>query len=131
MLETGIKGNVEDVVTDALSAKTLGSGTMDVLGTPGLAALAEKCAWQSVVSYLGEGEGTVGIRLDLKHLSATPVGRKVRLSSELTQIDGRRLVFSFEAFDEAGKIGEGIHERFVVNKKRFFDKACSKYEIDK
>lgn len=127
MLNTGINGKLETVVTEQFSAKTLGSGTMDVLGTPGLAAFAEKCTWESVHPFLKEGEGTVGINMELKHLSATPVGEKVRIESELVETDGRKLKFTFEAYDDAGKIGEGVHERFIVDKARFLNKALSKY----
>lgn len=126
-MKTGIKGEYEAVVTDKFSAKTLGSGTMDVLGTPGLAAFAEKCMWESVAPFLEEGEGTVGTLMELKHLSATPVGQSVRITSELIEVDERRLKFSFEAFDEAGRIGDGVHERFIVVKEKFLDKAQKKY----
>ena len=122
-MKTGIKGCFKTTVTEQFSAKTLGSGTMDVLGTPGLAAFAERCTWESVAPFLEEGEGTVGTAMDLKHLSATPVGRKVRFESELVEVDGRRLVFRFEGFDDAGKIGEGMHERFIVVKEKFLEKA--------
>ena len=127
MIKTGIKGHFETTVTDQFSAKTLGSGTMDVLGTPGLAAFAERCTWESVHPFLEEGEGTVGISMELKHLSATPVGQDVRFESELIEVDGRRLKFRFEAFDAAGKIGEGEHERFIVVKEKFLVKARGKY----
>lgn len=128
MIRTGIKGNFEAVVTEQFCASTLGSGTMDVLGTPGLAAFAERCTWESVHPFLSEGEGTVGVSMELKHLSATPLGKSVRFESELTEVDGRRLKFTFEAFDEAGKIGEGVHERFIIDKEKFLKKADSKYE---
>ena len=127
MISKGIKGNAEMTVTEQFSAKTLGSGTMDVLGTPGLAALAEKCAWESVAPFLEEGQGTVGIRMDLKHLSATPVGKNVWCESELTEIADRRLLFKFRAFDDAGIIGEGCHERFIVTKEKFLEKTHDKY----
>ena len=126
-MNTGIKGKAEMIVTDQFSAKTLGSGTMDVLGTPGLAALVEKSAWESVAPFLEEGQGTVGIRMDLKHISATPVGQKVWCETELIDIADRRLQFEFRAFDDAGIIGEGMHERFVVTKEKFLEKAHEKY----
>lgn len=126
-MKTGIKGTAEMTVTEQFSAKTLGSGTMDVLGSPGLAALAEKCAWESVAPFLEDGQGTVGIRMDFKHLSATPVGKKVWCESELTDVSDRRLLFRFKAFDDAGLIGEGVHERFIVTKEKFLQKACDKY----
>ena len=126
-MNTGIKGKAEMIVTDQFSAKTLGSGTMDVLGTPGLAALVEKSAWESVAPFLEEGQGTVGIRMDLKHISATPVGQRIWCECELTDIADRRLLFKFQAFDDTGIIGEGTHERFVVTKEKFLEKAHEKY----
>ena len=105
MLTVGIKGKEEIVVTDANSAKTMGSGTLDVFATPAMIALMEKTAWKSVAPYLEEGCGTVGTLLNVTHDAPTPLGMKVWCESELTEIDGRRLVFSVAAFDETGKIG--------------------------
>ena len=103
MLTVGIKGKEEIVVTDANSAKTMGSGTLDVFATPAMIALMEKTAWKSVAPYLEEGCGTVGTLLNVTHDAPTPLGMKVWCESELTEIDGRRLVFSVAAFDETGK----------------------------
>lgn len=94
MLTVGIKGKEEIVVTDANSAKTMGSGTLDVFATPAMIALMEKTAWKSVAPYLEEGCGTVGTLLNVTHDAPTPLGMKVWCESELTEIDGRRLVFS-------------------------------------
>lgn len=110
MLTVGIKGKEEIVVTDANSAKTMGSGTLDVFATPAMIALMEKTAWKSVAPYLEEGCGTVGTLLNVTHDAPTPLGMKVWCESELTEIDGRRLVFSVAAFDETGKIGGGSHD---------------------
>ena len=79
-------------------------------------------------SLLSEGEGTVGTKLDVSHLAATPVGMKVWCESELKEVDGRRLVFHVEAFDEKGKIGEGEHERFIIQNEKFMKKAQAKLE---
>lgn len=126
MLETGIKGMQEVLVTEANSAKTMGSGTLDVFATPAMIALMEKTAWKSVAEHLEEGNGSVGTELNVKHVSATPLGMTVRCESELIEVDGRRLVFKVAAYDEAGLIGEGTHERFVVNNEKFQGKANSK-----
>ena len=123
MLTVGIKGKEEIVVTDANSAKTMGSGTLDVFATPAMIALMEKTAWKSVAPYLEEGCGTVGTLLNVTHDAPTPLGMKVWCESELTEIDGRRLVFSVAAFDETGKIGGGSHERFIVPNEKFQAKA--------
>ena len=89
-------------------------------------ALMENTAFESVASELEEGSGTVGTALDIKHVSATPVGMKVTCESELVQVDGRALTFSVKAFDEAGLIGEGTHERFIVFEEKFQKKADDK-----
>ncbi len=123
MLEIGIKGTGEAVVTEALTAKAMGSGELPVYATPAMAALVEETAWRSVVPALEPGQGTVGTKLEISHLAATPVGGKVRCETILTEIDRRRLVFSAEIWDEAGKIGEGTHERFIVDNERFLAKA--------
>ncbi len=83
----------------------------------------------SVAPYMNDGEGTVGTMLNIKHLAATPAGMIVWCESELKEVDGRRLVFHVEAFDESGKIGEGEHERFIVKNEKFMDKTLAKRKI--
>ncbi len=126
MLEAGIKGYQELTVTEGDTAKAHKSGTLDVLATPRMAALMEETAWRSVAGELGEGMGTVGIKLDLGHLAPTPVGMKVWCESLLTGVDGRKLTFSITVFDGAGKIGEGLHERFIIEETKFQAKADKK-----
>ena len=128
MLEQGIKGRQEELVTETNSAKEVGSGQLMVYATPAMIALVEKTAWMSVASYLEKGEGTVGTKLDVSHISATPVGMKVWCETKLSEVDKRRLVFSIMVYDEKGKIGEGTHERFVINNEKFISKANSKLE---
>ena len=128
MLTLGIKGKEETLVTETNSAKTMGSGTLDVFATPAMTALVEKTAWKSVAPYLEEGMGTVGTLLQITHDAPTPLGMKVWCESELTEIDGRRLVFSVSAYDETGKIGGGRHERFIVPNEKFQAKAERKKE---
>ena len=123
MLETGIKGSGEVVVTEELTAVAMGSGELPVYATPAMAALIEESAWRSVAPALEPGQGTVGTKLDISHLAATPLGRRVRCETMLMEIDRRRLVFSAVVYDEAGKIGEGTHERFIVDSERFLAKA--------
>lgn len=128
MLQPGIKGRQEVVVTENNSANALGSGLLEVFATPAMIALMEKTAWQSVAPDLNDGEGTVGTMLNIKHTAATPLGMRVWCESELIEVDGRRLVFRVEAYDETGKIGEGEHERFVINNRKFMTKAMAKKE---
>ena len=126
MLKTGIKGIASETVTVENCAKTVGSGELEVYATPSMIALVEKAAWMSVAEYLEEGQGTVGTKLNVSHVSATPVGMKVWCETELIEMDGRRLVFDVKAYDEAGLIGEGTHERFIVWNERFQQKADGK-----
>lgn len=125
-METGIRGRIETVVTQKESAKTLGSGLLDVYATPAMIALMEGCASQSVAHYLDEGCGTVGTAVNIRHLAATPIGMKVYCESILTEVDGRRLLFNVKAYDETGLIGEGTHERFIINSEKFFAKVNAK-----
>lgn len=115
MLREGIIGQGETLVTQENTAKTVGSGELDVFATPAMIALMEETAYKSVAGELDAGMGSVGTLMNVKHVSATPVGRKITCRTELREVDGRRLVFHVEARDEAGLIGEGVHERFVVD----------------
>lgn len=125
-IEPGIRGTASCVVSDKHTAKSLRSGGLDVLATPIMIALMEEAALTSVRPYLDPGADTVGTRLDVSHLSATPVGMKAWAESELVEIDRRRLVFSVKAYDEAGLIGEGTHERFIIDSEKFTAKCRSK-----
>ncbi len=126
MLETGIKGLQTVTVTKENSAKEMGSGTLDVFATPAMIALMEKTAWSSVAPFLEEGQGTVGIKLEISHDAPTPVGMTVTCESELIKIDGRRLVFSVTANDGKDIIGKGTHERFIIDEEKFQKKAFTK-----
>lgn len=125
-MELGIKNTVTLTVTVADTALAHGSGELKVFATPAMIALMEKTAMESVAGCLEEGESTVGTLINVKHLSATPVGCTVTCESELTEVDGRRLVFSVRAWDNGGVIGEGVHERFVIKAEGFMKKAQSK-----
>lgn len=126
MLEVGIKGKKEIVVTKEKTAKSMCSGALDVYATPSMIALMEYTAFDSVASELDEGCGTVGTGLNIKHVAATPVGMKVTCESELIKIDGRALTFEVKVYDEKGLIGHGQHERFIVFEDKFQAKADQK-----
>lgn len=126
MLKTGIKGHQELVVTQELTAKNMGSGVMDVFATPAMLALMEKTAFTSVAEYLNEGCDSVGTKVDIEHVASSPVGMKITCDSELIEIEGRKLVFKVEAYDEKGLIGKGTHERFIVENKKFQEKTDNK-----
>ncbi len=126
MLEVGLKGHEEVLVTDENTAMAMVSGTLPVYATPCMISLIEATCWKSISSELEEGQSTVGTLLNVKHLAATPVGMKVWCDSTLKEVDGRRLVFEVEVYDEAGKVGEGTHERFIVYSEKFVNKANAK-----
>ena len=126
MLEPGLKGRQETVVTEDLLARNIGSGLVKVHATAMMIALIEKAAVYSVEPYLEEGQGTVGTHVNVSHCSATPLGMKVWAETELIEIDRRKLVFKVAAYDERGLIGEGLHERFIIDNERFQAKADSK-----
>lgn len=126
MLEIGIKGSLKEVVTYELTAAKVGSGLVEVYATPMMIALMEKTCSTAVEPYLEDGEGTVGTLVNVSHCAATPVGMNVYCDCELIEIDRRRLVFKVTAYDERGVIGEGMHERFVINKEKFQAKVNQK-----
>lgn len=126
MLEAGIQGTGSVEVVRENTAAAVGSGMLEVFATPMMIALMEKTACESVAPYLEEGSGTVGTELNVKHVAATPIGMQVTCETELVEVDGRRLVFHVKASDEAGLIGEGTHERFIINNEKFQSKANGK-----
>lgn len=126
MLETGIQGRAEIVVSEQNTAASMGSGNLEVFATPYMVALMEEASQRSVAPFLEEGQSTVGTRLCVSHDAATPLGMKVWAESLLTEIDGRRLVFKVRAFDECGPIGQGTHERFIIKQQRFLEKVEAK-----
>lgn len=125
-METGIKGQVVFTVDEEGSAKAMGSGALLVLATPKMIAMLEKAAWESVQPFLEEGCGTVGTLMNVTHEAATPLGMQVTCESELIAAEGKKLTFKVQAFDEAGRIGGGLHERFIVQNDRFQEKANRK-----
>ncbi len=126
MLQIGIKGCQETVVTEQNTAESMLSGMLPVFATPSLVAFMEYTAFSSVHPLLESGLTTVGSRIDIKHVSASPVGMHIKCSSELIEIDGRKLVFRVEACDDFGLIGEGFHERYIIDVDRFINKLDKK-----
>ena len=127
-LEAGIRGRAERLVEEGLTAAAMGSGTLAVLATPAMVALMEQTALESVAPYLEPGCTSVGTALNIAHSAATALGERVYCESELTAVDGRRLTFQVRAFDAAGEIGRGTHERFVVDAQRFLNKVGKRGE---
>ena len=125
-METGIIGQEELIVNEMNTAEALGSGSLAVFATPAMIALMEKTARLSVAPFLEDGQSTVGTLVNVKHLSASPVGMKITCRTELKEIDRRRLVFHVECSDEASIIGEGEHERFIIDEAKFMTKTEAK-----
>ncbi|AEF83665.1 thioesterase family protein [Treponema primitia ZAS-2] len=125
-LSAGLRAEKTEQVTDRNTAKSWGSGELPVYATPAMIALMEGAAVAAVQDKLPPGISTVGTELQIKHLAASPLGIEVRAWAELIEVDGRRLRFKVEAADAAGKIGEGVHERFVIENERFLKKTSEK-----
>ncbi|GHV07969.1 thioesterase [Spirochaetia bacterium] len=125
-LPMGLKAEKTETVTDENTAESWGSGGLPVYATPAMIALMEGAAAAAVQDKLPAGWSTVGTELNVKHLSASPLGAEVKAVGELIEVDGRRLCFKVEAHDNAGKIGEGFHERFIVENERFLKKIAEK-----
>ena len=126
MITPGIKGHIEQTVSERLCADKIGSGLVKVFATPMMIALMEQTCNESVVPCLEAGQGTVGTHINVSHCAATPVGMKVWCDSELIDVDRRRLTFKVTAFDEKGLIGEGTHERFIIDTAKFQQKTNEK-----
>jgi len=118
-LKPGLKGSVELTVGEEHTAPSVGSGAIHVLGTPVMINLMEAAALAAAEHLLADGHQSLGIHLDVTHVAATPVGMKVTATAEVTAVDGNRIEFRVEAHDEVDLIGEGKHERIVVNVERF------------
>ncbi len=123
-----IKNKIEMIVGTDNTAEKMGSGELPVLATPAMVALIEETCWKSAKNIFGEGYSTVGTKLEISHLSPTPVGMKIWCESELLEEGDRHLTFRVKVYDEKGLIGEGIHERFVVENDKFMEKANAKAE---
>jgi len=125
-LKPGLVAQASETVTDGNTAAALGSGGLPVYATPAMIALMEKAAFAAAAPHLPPGWSTVGTEVNVRHLSATARGMKVTARAELLSVDGRALHFSVAAHDEAGKIGEGEHSRFIVEKEKFMAKTESR-----
>jgi fluoroacetyl-CoA thioesterase len=125
-LKPGLRGQTDIIVGTRDTAPHVGSGKVRVLATPVMVSLMEEAALNAVEGLLPHGHQTVGTRLDITHVAATPVGLRVIARAELTRVDGRRLTFRVWADDETERIGEGMHERIIVDVARFDRRAQEK-----
>lgn len=122
----GLVGQSEVLVHEENTARYLGSGNVAVLATPEMVRLMEKAAVAAVDHLLPDGYCSVGVEVDVRHLAATPVGMMVRAQAELTAVEGRKLAFRVEAFDEVEKIGEGEHKRVIIDLEGFKERVEAK-----
>ena len=129
MLEIGIKHTKSEMVEEKNTAGALGSGLLPVYATPAMILLLEATCAEAVAPLLDEGNTTVGTKLDIEHVAATPIGLEVTCNCELFEIDRRRLAFKVEITDKAGVIGRGTHERFIVAGEKFMEKVSAKSSL--
>ena len=125
-LKVGIIGAREEKVTMDNVASKYGSGIVAVYSTPAMVGLMEGASLSSVAPLLPEGWSTVGMSVEIKHLAATPLGMTARATAELITVEGRKLVFKVEAFDDKEKIGEGVHERYIIEMSKFMTRIAEK-----
>ena len=125
-ITVGMKGEVSNLVEREDTAFEVGSGSLLVYATPCMVALMEGAACEAIAPALSEEKTSVGTELNIRHISATPVGMEVRAEAEVTAVEGNTVTFQITAYDEAGKIGEGTHKRAVITAQKFLDKTYSK-----
>ena len=125
-ITVGMKAEVGTLVEREDTAKEVGSGDLLVYATPCMVALMEGAACDAIAEALSENQTTVGIALNIEHISATPVGLDVRAEAEVTAVEGKVITFAVRAFDEVGEIGNGTHKRVIVNTQKFLEKAYAK-----
>ena len=125
-LKPGLEGHAEIVVGDEHTAPRIGSGRVRVLATPVMINLMEAAALDAAENLIPAGHQSLGTRLDVRHIAATPIGMRVRATAKLLAVDGRSLEFRVEAHDEKDLIGDGVHTRLVVNVERFDQRVQAK-----
>lgn len=125
-MELGIKGTAETVVVYENTAAAVGSGALEVFSTPSMIALMEKASRELVQPYLEEGQSTVGTRLEVSHVAASPIGAHIHAESTLVEIDRRMLTFEVKTYADGELIGEGRHQRCIIYAERFMEKALAK-----
>ena len=130
MIYIGTNCQLDQVVTNELTAAAVGSGLLPVFGTPYMIGLMENAAQSVLGMFLEEGQGSVGTELNVKHTAPTPVGMKVWVEAEVTAVseNGKMIDFALKAWDEKGPIGEGTHTRAIINNERFLAKCNAKLD---
>ncbi len=122
----GLRGEASVIVNESNIASKLGSGSLPVFGTPALIALMERAAVNALRPHLDEGQDSVGVAVNVRHLAATPMGKRVQAEAQVTAVEGNRIVFAVKAYDAVEMVGEGTHERVLVDRDSFMWKVASK-----
>lgn len=125
-LKPGLVGEATQLVTGQLTAAVYASGLVPAFATPAMIGLMETASFTAIQDALAPGQTSVGIDVSVKHLAATPVGMNVRARSEVTSVDGRRVTFNVQAWDDKEKIGEGTHQRMIVDEAKFNERISQK-----
>ena len=125
-LKAGLTHEMERQVTEDLSAQKVFPHVPNVYATRAMVGHFEEVCAEMVLPYLGEGEQTVGIGMKFSHIAATPIGMKVRFAAKLVEVEGKKLTFEVEGFDEVEKIGKATHDRFIINAEKFNSKIAAK-----
>jgi fluoroacetyl-CoA thioesterase len=126
-IEPGLTGEMSLIVQESDTARFSGGESLPpVFSTPRVIGLLERTSHNTILPYLAEGQGSVGMVVNIKHLAATPIGFTVRTRAEVLEVDGRRVKFKVEAWDDLEKIAEGEHERFIIDMGRFIDRVEKK-----
>ena len=125
-LKPGITHEIERETNEDMSAQKVFPHVPHVYATSVMVGHMEAVCAEMVLPHLGEGEQTVGIGMQFSHIAATPLGMKVRFSAKLIEVDGRKLVFEVEGFDEADKIGKATHQRFIIKAEKFNSNVAKK-----
>lgn len=125
-VSVGLRGEAAITVDQHNTATAMGSGNVPAFATPALIALMERAAVNALRRHLEEGMASVGVAVSVLHLAPTPVGKRVRAEAEVTLTDGKRVTFAVRAFDAVEKVGEGTHERVLVDREQFIWKMASK-----
>ena len=125
MIEIGHTATVTQVVTDANTAHTMGSGSLAVYATPSMVALMEQAACVAVEGLLEPGQTTVGIKVDIEHLAPSPVGETITATATIDAISGKKIELLVVAHDSNGRIGQGVHHRVIVSVDKFMSKLTT------
>ena len=122
----GMTNTAEEIVTEKNIALALKSGSLKVFATPAMIRLIEEAAAELLEKNLPPESTSVGISINMNHTAPTPLGMKVRAEAKVVSVEGRKIIFEIATFDERGEIGRGTHERFIVDAKKFQNKADGK-----